>query len=1142
MSLRIESQRELIPGYRLLEPLGRGGYGEVWKAEAPGGVLKAVKLVYGDLQSINPDGARAAQELKALARVKTVRHPYILSLDRYDIVDGQLIIVMELADENLEHRLQHWQKQGAPGIPRAELLRYLEEAAEALDLMNTRHDLQHLDIKPQNLFLVESHVKVADFGLVKDLKGLAASVTGGVTPQYAAPEMFQGWVSRYTDQYSLAIVYQELLTGQRPFRGQHIQQLVLQHIQGQPQLEPLPEADRPIIARSLSKDPNGRFPSCLEMVRALQKAGMPAAEVGPGDGPAQVRSNGAPERSPPAGVSVSTPSESPATFAPSARNRSEECGDGILFPALVIGLGRMGASILQHLRREVRQRFGDLNAVPHLSFLYMDTDPAAVERVRADASKDPLTPDEVLLCRLQRVGHYLRQRDTMPPIQDWLNPAMLYRLSRDGTTNGIRALGRLALLSNYRSVVNRLLRELSRIMDRVSLAAAAKSTGLGLRSNWPRVYVATSLWGGSGSGMFLDLAYIVRAVLRELSVGRQEIIGLLALPPPHLEADDSDLRAANTYAALREVSHFQTPGERFRARYEAKSPAVEEALPPFARCTLFGAPGPVGHNYFAELATAAAGGLQWELLTPLSQAIQEAEPAGAGRSLSCSGWQVLASPRRLVIHAAAQRLVDALVKQWARTDVPPDQAEPLRDQVEKHFADAGLDLGALAQQVREQSAETLPEPYEATFARWLEPLQVEPPTWPEPAAFQAVLQQVEEYFGALQDGLSSLGPAPAAAAVRDAAAALAERARHVVSDFITGFIDRPGDRLAAAEEAARVSAALVDQSLRKCEELVRQLESRLTQLAATIRSSLAQWDRSKSAPPGKRGESAREGIFRDLAQQLAAYPDLLLRTLIHQRLAGLYLGLRGYLSDQMRELGYIRQPLAALKKQLKTAVLGDGEAASAGRVESRCRPLLSPDCARIDQRVSQVIQSLGADALVRLDHVIETAARKEWGGLAEVFRSPGHRLLGELQTILVREAETFLDVRLPREDAAECFFARGLDESAVRDDIQLAFDEAVPSLAEQRLGHQREVNVLVTPRSEAGQRFRGTAIQAIPGIQAVESSDDEEILFYREYQGLDMTDLPHAGPSGRAAYDRALRLEQFTPHSRTDISEWRELS
>ncbi|HRX81479.1 MAG TPA: hypothetical protein P5307_20560, partial [Pirellulaceae bacterium] len=67
--------REPIPGYILRERIGAGGYGEVWRADAPGGLSKAVKIVYGPLKA-----GRAERELKALSRIKQVQHPLLLSL------------------------------------------------------------------------------------------------------------------------------------------------------------------------------------------------------------------------------------------------------------------------------------------------------------------------------------------------------------------------------------------------------------------------------------------------------------------------------------------------------------------------------------------------------------------------------------------------------------------------------------------------------------------------------------------------------------------------------------------------------------------------------------------------------------------------------------------------------------------------------------------------------------------------------------------------------------------------------------------------------------------------------------------------------------------------------------------------------
>src|SRR3954454_13356829 len=134
-----EPGAEPIPGYRLLQPLGKGGFGEVWKCEAPGGLLKAVKFVTGEESLGNDGGAQLRQEFAAFQQVKSIRHPFLLSLERVELVGNELVMVMELADRQLGDRFNECRRQGLAGIPREELLGYLREAAEALDVIGTRH-------------------------------------------------------------------------------------------------------------------------------------------------------------------------------------------------------------------------------------------------------------------------------------------------------------------------------------------------------------------------------------------------------------------------------------------------------------------------------------------------------------------------------------------------------------------------------------------------------------------------------------------------------------------------------------------------------------------------------------------------------------------------------------------------------------------------------------------------------------------------------------------------------------------------------------------------------------------------------------------------------------------------------------------
>lgn len=581
-----ETQTPKLPGYELISRLGAGGYGEVWLAHAPGGLTKAVKFVYGSYHE-----RRAEHELKAMERIKEVRHPFLLSLERIEVVEGRLAIVTELADGSLKDLFDRRQDEGQRGIPRDELLKYLRDAADALDYLSQKHHLQHLDVKPENLLMVGGHVKVADFGLVKDLGATQASMVGGLTPLYSAPEVFQGDPSSTSDQYSLAILYQEMLTGTLPFPGATAAELTLQHLHDEPNLNPLPLGDRYLVARALSKDPSQRYASCSELVQALierKEDGSDQWTAGKADSFDESQSEIAepqPRRpgpvtqlfdedgpAPPRVTSTSMLLDMPP--APSADVSRLPALDmaGVQFrpqPTLVIGVGGAAASVLRKLRAQLAKRFGD-EPLPAVRMLLFDSDAKQVSAAMQDDPRTALRSDETMLMALKRPQDYREQSDRL---MRWLSRRWLYNIPKSLRTEGLRPLGRLALADHARQAIQRIRMAAAEAVAPEAVAASTERSGLEFQTDAIRVILVSSISGGSGSGMSLDVAFAVRAALDKLGVKQAAVTGLL-LHSADGDERRCDLARVNSYAWLTEYNHFHRPGGEFPGDESCGLPAL----------------------------------------------------------------------------------------------------------------------------------------------------------------------------------------------------------------------------------------------------------------------------------------------------------------------------------------------------------------------------------------------------------------------------------------------------------------------------------------------------------------------------------------------------------------------------------------
>ncbi len=504
------------------------------------------------------------------------------------MVDGQLLIVTELADASLKDRFDHCLAADLPGIPRDELIRYMRDAADVLDYMSEEHSLQHLDIKPENLLMLAGRVKVADFGLVKDIHDATASMMGGLTPLYAPPEVFDGRPSRWSDQYSLAIVYQEMLTGELPFPGTTAIQLARQHLNAKPRLSALPERDQEVIARALSKTPQDRFNSCGELVDALERCGR--EDASPSHGASTARGSGPGgqgERKDKSHTEVLDSVPSPRQWfgdadaepiprvhlSPVVRDLPpiDVPSDLVTVePTLFLGVGRTAGRIMLPLRRRFEDRFGQLSGVPALQMLLLDTD--GKDLLEVSHKRGGFKPHELLGLPLRRPQDY---RNASRALLQWLSRRWLYNIPRSLKTEGLRPLGRLALVDHAEEVIKRVQAAIALSTAEDSLTQSQETTGLQFQANSMRIVVVSSISGGTGSGMVVDLGYLARYLLKEQGFPDDNVCGILTHSTGR-NPRTSELAVVNAYATLRELNHFGRLGSNYPGEKSCHLPPRKE--------------------------------------------------------------------------------------------------------------------------------------------------------------------------------------------------------------------------------------------------------------------------------------------------------------------------------------------------------------------------------------------------------------------------------------------------------------------------------------------------------------------------------------------------------------------------------------
>lgn len=279
---------EDFAGFRIIRPLGAGGMGEVYLVDHPRLPRQEALKVLSPELSADPDyRQRFASEADLAAKLW---HPHIVEVRDRGEADGQLWISMAYVDGQDAARLLA-QKYPA-GMPAEQVIPIVAAVASALDYAHGNGTL-HRDVKPANIFLSspdaggESRVLLGDFGIARDLADPAGMTATGMTLgtlAYSAPEQLNGDpLDGRADQYALAATAHHLLTGAPLFPVTNPVAAISRHLTAPPpkvsSIHPALASLDGVLAKALSKNPDDRYPSCVDFAQALAAAatGSPSA-------------------------------------------------------------------------------------------------------------------------------------------------------------------------------------------------------------------------------------------------------------------------------------------------------------------------------------------------------------------------------------------------------------------------------------------------------------------------------------------------------------------------------------------------------------------------------------------------------------------------------------------------------------------------------------------------------------------------------------------------------------------------------------------------------------------------------------------------------------------------------------------------
>jgi hypothetical protein len=642
---------------------------------------------------------------------------------------------------------------------------------------------------------------------------------------------------------------------------------------------------------------------------------------------------------------------------------------------------------------------------------------------------------------------------------------------------GVRALGRLSLLDHQAAVKLKFGRMLKKVMRDTEGGDISGAKGLGLRSTFPRVYIVGSLMGGTGSGIALDLAYMLKQELRKVGYDPNRVSAHFFLPRS-LWSNENSLQLEKPMIALREIDTFMSGKETFRAVYSLKEEPFTDSERPFDSITLH----PVEKTGVKSATTRHLEVLSETLIQEGFTNLGKSRFEGELRKRDVPNpYRNVASvrltwPRQRLLQDSLGRLTLQLQNRWIETESSSDSTEVI--QFTKEFLQKKrLDNDSLRKQLDEKLTVRLGY---SIFDKLIE-------TEKAIGEGRGQISQIEccNLIEPLVQIVGSPGSGddhPSKRAFAECFKELAKETEKRLSEMVVQLVEMPSKRFGFSLKFLK----RIDQELTETIEQIKQL---LHKNASELES---RYDRMLNFIGnldniGPKLSVRRSDPRSELRELISTYVNTRLESQREYALQCVVQSWKGILPEFTRDINFCKEQSREMLEEIRKA---SKPPETRQFLELHILPGKSKE---IEEASDSVIQSISENDWDALDERLQVRIRRECSALVKVCLQKMQykdRFLKLIREELLALAET----RLPVSSSVEMFLSEGRDPQLLHREIQRAFDELSQTMLTGRLPEGTTMHFLGLPNSPSKANFQALLADVISEVHWTDYPSEHDIV------------------------------------------------